>query len=210
MIYDVTWPITPGMTRWPGTPGPSRELIYSIERGDPVDFSCWTLASHAGTHVDAPSHFLPNAATIEVLDLDPFLGPCWLADCTGIKSRSICETDLAAAVPSGTTRLILRTRNSEAGPQEPFREDYVALSPSGAEWLIDNNAKCVGIDALSIEEFDADDHQVHHRLLAAGVAIIEGLRLADPPPGAYDLVCLPLPLAESDGSPVRAILVSSG
>lgn len=208
MIYDVTWPITPEMTHWPGTPAPSRELLYSIERGDVVDFSYWTLASHAGTHVDAPSHFLPKGVTVEELDLEPFLGPCWLADFCGLQSPWISEEDLAAAIPSGTKRVLLRTKNSEAGPQEPFRQDYVALSPDAADWLVRNEIICIGIDALSIEPFDANEHQVHHRLLTAGVAIIEGLRLAEPPVGLYDLVCLPLALVGSDGSPVRAVLVN--
>lgn len=208
MIYDVTWPITPQMTRWPQTPSPSRELLYSIKRGDAVDFSCWTLASHAGTHVDAPSHFLPNGTTVEALELDRLLGPCWLADFCDHKSLSLSANDLAAAVPTGTKRLLIRTRNSDSGPQEPFGEDYVSLSPGGADWLIANDIVCVGIDALSIEAFDSKEHEVHHRLLAAGVAVIEGLRLSDPPAGAYELICLPLPLVGSDGSPARTILLS--
>jgi arylformamidase len=37
--------------------------------------------------------------------------------------------------------------------------------------------------------------------------IVEGLVLSEPPPGDYDLRCLPILLAGLDGAPARAVLV---
>ena len=187
MIYDVSWPITPEMTRWPRTPAPRREMLYSI----------------------SPSHFLPDGATVDQLGLEPFLGPCWLADLASLRLPSVSAVGLDAVVPIGTKRLLLRTTNSEVSPKEPFRDDYVALTEDAADWLVENQILCVGIDALSIERPDDESHAVHRRLLGAGVAIIEGLRLAHVPSGAYELICLPLALVKSDGAPARAVLVSS-
>ena len=48
----------------------------------------------------------------------------------------------------------------------------------------------------------------HRLLLSAGVVILEGLDLAGVEPGEYELICLPLKVAEGDGAPVRAILRS--
>ena len=48
---------------------------------------------------------------------------------------------------------------------------------------------------------------VRKRLLARGVAILEGIDLSAVPPGAYELVALPLRLVGADASPVRAILI---
>jgi arylformamidase len=39
------------------------------------------------------------------------------------------------------------------------------------------------------------------------VVIVEGLDLSRVPAGAYDLYCLPLKLAGSDGAPARVILI---
>ena len=44
----------------------------------------------------------------------------------------------------------------------------------------------------------------------ARVFILESLKLEGVPDGEYDLVCLPLPLAEVDGAPARAILLRAG
>ena len=44
-------------------------------------------------------------------------------------------------------------------------------------------------------------------LLKAGVVILEGLDLSKVEQGFYDLYCLPLKVANSDGAPARTILV---
>jgi len=51
MIYDVSWPITPEMTRWPRTPAPRREMLYSISQ---VSLSAGRSRHTPGTHIDAP------------------------------------------------------------------------------------------------------------------------------------------------------------
>jgi arylformamidase len=67
--------------------------------------------------------------------------------------------------------------------------------------------RLVGVDYLSVERYDAPrEHPVHRRLLSAGIVIVEGLALAGPPPGWYELLCLPLKIAGGDGAPARVIL----
>jgi arylformamidase len=46
----------------------------------------------------------------------------------------------------------------------------------------------------------------HLALLGAGVVVVEGLDLREPPPGDYDLWCLPLKVAGGDGAPARVVL----
>jgi arylformamidase len=46
----------------------------------------------------------------------------------------------------------------------------------------------------------------HNALIAAGIAILEGLDLRDAPDGLYELCALPLKIVGGDGSPVRAVL----
>jgi arylformamidase len=64
------------------------------------------------------------------------------------------------------------------------------------------------MDYLSIERFGSPDFPVHHRLLGAGVFVIEGLDLSAVDPGRYTLVCLPLKFPELDGAPARAVLLA--
>src|SRR5207302_1517819 len=95
----------------------------------------------------------------------------------------------AARVPDGTTRLLLRTRNSEddAYSEGPFREDFAALSLDGAEWAVERGLRLVGIDYLSIQRY-ADSFDTHRVLLGAGLCIVEGLDLRQVAPGPYTLV----------------------
>ncbi len=54
----------------------------------------------------------------------------------------------------------------------------------------------------------ADSEPLTHRTrLAAGIVIVEGLNLQGVRPGSYQLICLPLKLAGSDGAPARAVLI---
>jgi arylformamidase len=43
-------------------------------------------------------------------------------------------------------------------------------------------------------------------LLGAGTIVIEGLNLLDVAPGIYEMYCLPLRIAGSDGAPARVVL----
>ena len=82
----------------------------------------------------------------------------------------------------------------------------MAVSESGADWLVERGIQLVGVDYLSVAPFDAGV-PTHVRLLSAGVIIVEGLDLSAVTAGWYSLICLPLKLLGSEGAPARAILV---
>ena len=48
--------------------------------------------------------------------------------------------------------------------------------------------------------------EAHHALNDNGVMILENIVLSEVEPGDYELIALPLPLKDGDGSPVRAVL----
>jgi arylformamidase len=64
----------------------------------------------------------------------------------------------------------------------------------------------VGIDTPGVDPIDDASLAAHHRCAHRGMAILEGLRLADVPAGLYELIALPLRLVGFDASPVRAVL----
>jgi len=113
-----------------------------------------------------------------------------------------------AAIPSDVRRLIFKTRNSSiwARGENDFQEDFVALSPDAAEFLVQRGVELVGVDYLSVAPY-GDGAPTHQILLKAGVVIVEGLDLSAIQPGDYDFCCLPLKIKGSDGAPARAILV---
>ncbi len=191
---------------YPGDP----EIVFrahsSIDRGDPANVTALSLGSHSGTHVDAPSHFLPGGKTVDRMPLERLIGPAAVLELPA-ELTSVGAADLARQDLGGHRRVLLRTRNSAAGVEKRFNPDYCALAPDGAEYLIERGVELVGIDALSVEPFGSSDFAVHHLLLRRGVVIVEGLDLSSISAGVYQLVCLPLRLHGLDGAPARAVLI---
>ncbi|MFC2067379.1 cyclase family protein, partial [Chloroflexota bacterium] len=91
---------------------------------------------------------------------------------------------------------------------DEFVEDFVYISDEAARFIVDRGVRLVGIDYLSVGSFRYGGDNVHRILLSGGVWIIEGLDLSGVTSGKYDLICLPLRLAQRDGAPARAILRS--
>ena len=64
---DVSVPLRSGMVHWPGDPAVSIELVAAMARGDDADVTALNIGAHTGTHMDAPSHFVPGAASLDAL-----------------------------------------------------------------------------------------------------------------------------------------------
>lgn len=205
-IIDISVPLSSNTPIWPDSPGICLHWHKRLDAGDECNNSRLDCDTHVGTHVDAPSHFLVNGATVEQLSLEVLIGTAVVAYLP--KVSAIAASDLEdLALPSGIERLLLRTRNSElweAGVAE-FRKDYVALTSDAAQWVVDHNISLIGVDYLSVQRY-GDSPLTHQVLLESGVVILEGLNLADVQPGSYELICLPIRLVGAEGAPARAVL----
>ena len=208
MIYDVSVPIRSGGVVYPGNPPISITPQQAIAAGAGANVSRVDFGSHTGTHVDAPKHFFDDGAGVDLLSLDALMGPARLI-AFGDDIRSVGAVDLRRHDLTGVTRVLLKTRNSAwlASGSAEFHADYTYLAPDGAEYLVGLGIRLVGVDYLSVEQFHSGHHRTHRTLLGAGVIIVEGLVLSEPPPGDYELCCLPLRLAGLDGAPARAVLI---
>jgi arylformamidase len=196
-IFDVSVPIRPGMITYPGDPPVRMERVESIDHGDVANLTRLDFCVHAGTHVDAPVHFVAHGAGVDVLPLEVFFGPCEVVDATGAEGEVGPEL-----VPEGVERVLFKTRNSELWARDRFDEDFVRIGVPAAERLVERRVRLVGIDYLSV-----GDPETHRTLLAAEMVAVEGLDLRGIDPGPYRLACLPLRIAGSDGAPARAVLI---
>jgi arylformamidase len=205
--HDISVPLDGNLPTWPGSPGVFTKLRMSIPDGDDVNVTQLSIDVHSGTHVDAPRHCIDHGKTVEDVGLDPFIGPALVLD-TGPAKEITAAVLEAARIPDQTERLLLRTANSSQPDiyQRPFDEDYAALTLDGAKLLATKRLRLVGIDYLSIQRY-FEPPDVHRALLGAGMPILEGLRLAEVAPGAYELICLPIRLVNVEGAPARAILL---
>lgn len=205
--YDISLTIFPNLPVWPGDSPPQFKHLKRLEQGADANVSEITINVHSGTHVDAPAHFLPKGKTVDQLLLKALTGRAFvlhLPNVDLITAKILSET----FIPPRTRRILFKTRNSEYWAKQDFtfHSDYVALSPDGAEFLVNRGIKLVGIDYLSISPY-GDTVQTHRILLESGVVIVEGLDLSQISGGRYTLFCLPLKLAGLEASPARAILI---
>jgi arylformamidase len=209
-VHDVSLVLRPDMTTWADEPGPSITPLRRIAKGDGANVSTIAFADHTGTHVDPPAHFIDGAGTVDRLPIDALLGPCVVVEYRdeGHVSGEWLEH---ARIPSGTKRLLIKTRNSErwADPAAEFTRDFVAVNASAARWCVARGIRLVGVDYLSIEPQGPEKagYPTHKTLLGAGVVIIEGLDLRGIVAGAYELICAPIKIADGDGAPARVFLI---
>lgn len=207
---DISVPLRTGLVHWPGDPEPTFERISEIEHGAEVNVTFCKMTAHTGTHMDAPCHFIAGAACIDTFPLEAGIGPARVvtvpSDCKAVGRREL----QAAGVERGD-RILLKTRNSEAQwHTQDFKTDFVGVNASGAQYLAEREARMIGVDYLSVGLFEGDGAETHRTLMSAGIWIVEGLDLSKVEDGEYDLVCLPLRIAGSDGSPARAALRARG
>lgn len=202
---DVSIPITDGMLSWPGDPKVHIKRAVDMEKGAEANVTKLNMGAHTGTHMDAPRHFLNSKAGVDKMPLDAGIGK---ARVIGIPGKVIITAaELRPHRIRKGERILFKTDNSKSHWfLKPFSKKYVSLSLEAARYLAEKKIKTLGIDYLSIGSMQSDGAQIHRVLLKAGVWPIEGLDLSKVEPGDYEMICLPLKLAGSDGSPVRALL----
>lgn len=202
---DISLPVSEQMIAWPGDPSFRLTRVEDMDRGGEHNLSEMALGVHAGTHVDAPLHYLRDGASIDQLPVSALIGPARVLFVAS--PGSIGAADLAPFHVQRGERILLRTANSnEAWHTKPFDTNYVHLSEGGALYLAEAGIEAVGIDALSVGAPGSEGAEVHRILLSAGIWIIEGLNLTSVPPGPVELVCLPLSLRGAEAAPARAAL----
>ncbi|HVZ77119.1 MAG TPA: cyclase family protein [Gemmatimonadaceae bacterium] len=207
-IYDVSVTIRDGGMVYPGNPEIHITAQQAISAGASSNVSRIDFGSHTGTHVDAPKHFFDDGAGVDTLPLDVLMGPALLV-AVDDSVMAVGPEHLQGHDLSQISRVLIRTRNSGFVREGPFHPDFTYLSPDGAAFLVDAGVRLVGVDYLSVEQFHSGHHRTHRTLLERGVVIVEGLDLSQPPPGMYELRCLPLRIAGLDGAPARAVLVGA-
>lgn len=202
---DVSVPLKNGMAHWPGDPDPSFTKLMKMNDGEMCNVTRFNASVHTGTHMDAPYHFLNDGIGMEQWPPESTIGPCRVIevrDKESIKVRHLEPLGLRKG-----ERLLIKTPNSKrCWNDDKFHNDFVYISKEAAAFMAERRIRTIGVDYLSVGGFYNDMVQTHQNLLRAEIWIIEGLNLSKIKPGKYDLNCMPLKLAGSDGSPARALL----
>ncbi|KAI0740671.1 putative cyclase [Earliella scabrosa] len=207
---------------YPGDPAFSCCPVQTIP-ADGMNLQSISMSSHTGTHIDAPYHFFDAGLTVEQIPLNTFIGNVAVVDVVGkgAKSKiswadmsSHAETIRRKALLEHGVFVFLRTGWSKHwGSDEYYHHPY--LEPDAAKKLLELGVKVIGVDTLSPDETRLDgstpDFGVHEVVLGAGAILAENLtNLEAIQTGDWLVHLVPLKLAGSDGSPVRAYACRSG
>jgi len=191
------------------------------------------LDEHAGTHVDAPSHYFKDGDSSEKIDLSKLIGPAAVVDLRHLDgeaedgaSPAITVAHLEAWEQANgrfepgevvllftgwTDKHYVRGVDGRAFLHEPVvlqsRPAWPAPEPEAAIFLHDRGVTTIGIDAPSVGSAE-EGNEVHRAGLSREMAFIEGLtNLGRLPARGASFVFLPLKMEVASGAPGRAIAV---
>jgi kynurenine formamidase len=201
-VIDLSLKISQSLKVFPGSPQPCFVPWTSFSKHG-YDSEALFMSTHTGTHMDAPSHFVPGRPSIDrvvaeavVVRIPKKLNE--LVEASDLKDQEIKAND-AVVIATGWEKKI-RARN--------YMTENPGLSASAARFLVRKKVSIVAIDGPSIDAGADAAFTAHKILLSENVLVVENLcnldRIAT---NRFMLVVAPLKIQGSTGSPVRAIAV---
>ena len=204
-IIDLSHPIYEQTPVFPGTPEVEVEAFATIEK-DGYREKAFQLASHVGTHMDAPAHGLADGRFLDQYPVDSFMGSAIILNVPDPSTPEI-PADIQAQIPV-VDFIILQTGWSSKWGDQAYFKDFPYPSGKLTEAFVKRNIKGIGVDAISVDAMDSTDYPVHKVLMKNEILIIENLtNLSKIPNGIFTLCALPIKFHEADGAPVRAIAI---
>jgi len=208
-LVDLTAPLSERTPCYPGDPPFLRRWHANFsEHGFYV--SKLEMGAHAGTHVDAPLHFLgAPALDVTQLPLSRFCGEAVALDTPKNPGEDVTIADLEGADIHGGDIVLFRTGwERRAGSPAFFEDHWPGFDPALVEDLSRRGVKALGGDIASADgpaalAAGAPAHQAAGR---AGMPIFEALINLDQVVGKRFLfVGFPLLLQGGEASPIRAV-----
>ena len=205
-IVDLSLPVVAEMPRFPDTPPVFMAESQTIDSAG-YRISMVVTGSHSGTHLDAPSHFLPDGYDVGEIPLEACLGEALVVDFSAKGSREPIRADeleRAAGDLEPGGRLLVRTDWDERFGEPGYFDDFPPLSPETADWLVERRVVLVGIDMPTLHQ--TAFAEMHRKLLATGMVIVESLaNLRELERPRVTFSALPVKFVDLDGAPVRAV-----
>jgi kynurenine formamidase len=211
-LIDLSQPIWAGMPRIRVLPEVELQPVRRISEGHPLNISELKLATHAGTHVDAPWHFVPDGRTIDQIPLDHLCGPAVVVPIDRQAREPIPSADLEASPePIRPGDIVVLATGWGAKFESAEYEEHPYVSEESAQWLVDHRVKMLGLDLITVDLPQAMrpspfGYPVHHTLLENDVLIIENMtNLQELRGRRVMLYAFPLGIRGADGAQARVV-----
>lgn len=210
--FDLSHPMNEG-TPHPPKADPPRFTVAQELGPDISQITNFSLCTHMGTHMDAPSHFVVGARSITDYPIERFaisaaVAHLELGDGDVITVEHLAH--LADVIVPGGGLLIGTGMDRHFGSPEYVQHPY--LSVEAAAWIREKGVSLVGIDFMTPDmpihlRPEGYDCPVHMELLGHDILIIENLTgLQEFDETLVELVAAPIALTDLDGAPVRVVV----
>src|SRR5829696_517879 len=170
-VLDLTQTLDEQTVLWPGSDP------FTAVGPDGYEDGFWSrhlsTPEHAGTHLDAPRHFVPGAAAVGDIPADRLVRPA-----VRIDARALCDGDptwtLSAAdveaweadhgrVPDGAAVLLCTGWDAYRGDARRYLGEppsFPGFGADAAELLVERGAAGLGIDTLGVDPGTTTDFPV--------------------------------------------------
>jgi len=217
-FVDLTQTIQPDIPTWESTCGFHSKTLCDYKEG--VRVQSFEMLAGIGTHMDAPSHFVPDGISIADIPMRQLINPAMVID---VRKQSHSDYLITAKailaleksfhiIPSNSIVLCCTgwSRHWNEPTQYRNQDDagvmhFPGLSAEAAELLLERNIAGIGIDTLSPDAGNTD-FPVHNLLLPANKFIIENLtNIHELPLVGATLLALPIKIQNATEAPCRVV-----
>jgi kynurenine formamidase len=172
------------------------------------------LYSHAGTHMDAQTHFAAGAGTIDRTPLQRCMGWAWVVNLDGLANKTLITVKHLGAVAKKFApgeALLLRTGWSQHVDQpQHYRDNFPRVADDLAQWCVERQVNILGVEPPSVADVNNQEEltRIHKILLGANITIVEGLtNLGALTQEKVFFIAAPLKIENGDGCPCRAFAI---
>lgn len=189
-VVDLSHPMYEGMPFWPG--GVPFTVTRLLDYPQGCQYHKFEMAENTGTHMDAPSHFIPGRRSIDRIPLEHLVAPIIVVDISSqvgaepdyrLSAADLCEWEgRHGRIAKGCLAFVNTGWHRHFGDPERYlnrgedgKMHFPGLSEDAAHLLVQRGVVGVGIDTPSIDYGPSRDFPAHKILLGADIYQIENL-----------------------------------
>jgi kynurenine formamidase len=209
-VIDLTRRISSSIRVFPGSPQPCF-IQWSKFDCHGYDSEVMFMSTHTGTHVDAPCHFKPGLASIDMISADRLVCNAVLIRAEKRASQLIEQQDLGNQIMQGDA-VVIATGWEKRAASRNYMTENPGLSKQAARYLAKKKVNAVAIDCPSIDAGTDSRFTAHNILLPNNILAVENLcnldRIAITATSSsnkFTLIISPLKLGGATGSPARVL-----
>lgn len=177
-----------------------------MSKGDTCNEMAWSIGNHAGTHVDAPRHFVQKGKTVDQFSSEDWLfNQVELVTLRSIKPGQMIMPEDVDSLRKDTELVLIKTGYERYRRTKAYWYNAPGLHPDLAGWF---KKKCpkiraVGMDIISISSIQHRElgRAAHREFLGRGILLVEDMKLSVLKIAPEKVLVAPLLVKNADAAP---------